>query len=98
MQTNETIPLTQFCTHYQIDQSFIYSLHDAGLIEVIQTEQEVCISASRLSELEKMVRLNTEMDINLEGVETITWLLQRIHQMQQQVTQLRNRLSMYENV
>ncbi|QEC69605.1 MerR family transcriptional regulator [Panacibacter ginsenosidivorans] len=97
MQTEDMIPLQQFCTHYHIEQSFVYALKDAGLIEVIYTEQEIYIPENQLNQLEKMVRLNTEMDINLEGIETITHLLQRMHDMQQEIIQLNNRLRMYEN-
>jgi hypothetical protein len=37
------------------------------------------------------------MDINLEGIETITYLLQRMNEMQQQILLLNNKLGMYEN-
>jgi hypothetical protein len=37
------------------------------------------------------------MDINLEGIETITYLLERMQGMQQQIVQLKNRLRMYED-
>lgn len=97
MQTEEMIPLQDFCMHHHIEQTFVYALQDSGLIEIIHAEQEVCIPVSQLSQLEKMIRLHTDMDINLEGLEAITYLLQRIQQMQQQITQLTNRLSMYEN-
>ncbi|MEP6844941.1 MAG: chaperone modulator CbpM [Panacibacter sp.] len=97
MQTKEMIPLTEFCGHYHIEQSFVYALKDSGLIEIMHTEEEMCIPVNQLNQLEKMVRLNTEMDINLEGIEAIAYLLQRVEQMQQQIIQLNNRLSMYEN-
>lgn len=97
MQTQEMIPLQQFCTHYHVEQSFVFSLQDAGLIEIIHTEHEIYLPETQLQTLEKMVRLNTEMDINIEGIETITYLLQRMHEMQQQIIQLNNRLRLYEN-
>ena len=43
-----------------------------------------------------MVRLYYEMDINLEGIETITYLLSRMNQMQQDIMQLKNRLGIYQ--
>lgn len=97
MQTEEMIPLQEFCMHHHIEQSFVYALQDSGLIEVIHAEQEICIPVSQLSQLEKMTRFYTDMDINLEGIEAITYLLQRMQQMQQQIIQLSNRLSVYEN-
>ena len=98
MQTEEFVTIQQFCTSFHIEQSFIFSLQHAGLIQVVQTEtEEVCIPVSQLKQLEQMVRFNTEMDINIEGIETITHLLERIQHMQQQIVQLNNRLRVYED-
>ena len=97
MQTEELVPLQQFCTCHHIEQSLIFSLRDAGLVQIVHTEQEIAIPVSQLNQLEKMVRLNNEMDINLEGIETITYLLERMQSMQQQILQLKNRLRMYED-
>jgi hypothetical protein len=97
MQTDEMIPATEFCTHYRIELSFIQSLKQSGLIETISTEEALFVPVNQLPQLEKLVRLYYEMDINLEGIETITYLLQRMNEMQQKITHLNNRLSMYEN-
>ena len=97
MQTEELVPLQQFCTCHHIEQSLIFSLRDAGLVQIVHTEQEVCIPSSELNQLEKIVRFSTEMDINLEGIETIIYLLERMQGMQQQIVQLKNRLRMYED-
>lgn len=97
MQTDEMIPASEFCTHYHIELSFIHSLQQSGLIEIISTEETLFVPVNQLPQLEKLVRLYYEMDINLEGIETITYLLQRMNEMQQKITHLNNRLSMYEN-
>ena len=96
MQTEEMIPASECCIHYHIEQSFINSLKDAGLIEISIVEENVYVPTNQLGQLEKLVRLYYEMDINLEGIETITYLLQRMNEMQRQITQLSNRLSLYE--
>ena len=98
MQTEEMIAASEFCIHHHIDPSFLYSLKDAGLIEISIVEEKIFVPVSQLSQLEKLVRLYYEMDINLEGIETITHLLQRMHSMQQQIVELSNRLSRYEDV
>ena len=54
------------------------------------------IPASQLTTLEKLVRLYYEMDINLEGIEAITFLLQKVEDMQHEITGLKNRLRLYE--
>jgi hypothetical protein len=97
MQTEEMIPADEFCVHHNIELSFIYSLKESGLIEMTSIEEKVFVPVSQLNHLEKMVRLYYEMDINLEGIETITYLLQRMHAMKQQIVQLTNRLQVYEN-
>jgi len=96
MQTDEMILVNEFCMHHQIEISFVQSLQLSGLIEITQTEETLCVRRDQLPELEKMVRLYYEMDINLEGIETISYLLNRMNQMQEQITHLNNRLQAYE--
>ena len=97
MQSEELIPAEEFCIHHHIDISFIYSLKDSGLIELTSREEKIYVPLSELSRLEKMVRLYYEMDINLEGIETISYLLERMNSMQQTILQLSNRLERYES-
>ena len=96
MQTDDLIQVNEFCMHHQIEISFVQSLQLSGLIEITQTEETLCVRRDQLPELEKMVRLYYEMDINLEGIETISYLLNRMNQMQKQITHLNNRLQAYE--
>jgi len=71
-------------------------LQQTGLIEVITVENAVFIDADQLRQVEKFIRFYYDMDINLEGIETITHLLQRMNEMQGEIILLRNRLSLYE--
>ncbi len=97
MQTEEMVAADEFCIHHNIELSFIYSLKDSGLVEMTSIEEKIFLPVSQLSQLERLVRLYYEMDINLEGIETITYLLQQMNDMQQQIVQLSNRLSMYDH-
>lgn len=97
MQTDEMIVVHEFCVHHDIDSSFINALNDSGLIEVQVLEDKSYIPVSELPQLEKLVRLYYEMDINLEGIETITYLLNRMNDMQRQILDLNNKLRLYEN-
>jgi hypothetical protein len=90
------IPADEFCTNHNIEVSFIHSLNETGLIEITTIEERAYIPSSQLQELEKIVRLYFELDINLEGIETINHLLERITSMQDEITALRNRLGLYE--
>lgn len=97
MQTGAMIPANEFCIHHHVELSFIYALHESGLIETTVVEEQVFLPKDQLKHLEKLVRLHYEMDINLEGIETITYLLHRINSMQEEVQFLNNKLSIYEN-
>ena len=96
METAYLISLEEFCASHDIEISFITSLKDSGLIEITTIDEAVFIEADRLQQLEKFVRLYYELDINLEGIETINYLLQRISSMQDEITTLRNKLRIYE--
>jgi chaperone modulatory protein CbpM len=90
------IPANEFCANHNIGISFIRSLHETGMIEITTIEETAYIPVNQLQELERMVRLYFELDINLEGIETINYLLQRINDMQDEITALRNKLRLYE--
>lgn len=96
MQTVEMISVNELCTHYQVELSFIQSLHQSGLLQVESRGDALLIPADEVPSLEKLARFYYEMDINLEGIETIYYLLQRVNEMQQEITGLKNKLSMYE--
>ena len=95
MQTEAMIPANDFCIHHQVELSFIYALHESGLIETSKIEEEIFVPLSQLKQLETMVKMHYEMDINLEGIETINHLLKQINHMQQQMIQLNNKLNYY---
>jgi hypothetical protein len=90
------IPADEFCVSHNIAISFIDTLRETGMIELTTIEATVYIHSDQLQELEKIVRFYYEMDINLEGIETINHLLQQINRMQHEICSLRNRLRLYE--
>jgi MerR HTH family regulatory protein len=96
MSTKELIAVNEFCTHNNIEIRFIHSLQESGLIELTTIQEGGFIHTNQLQQLEKWVRLYYEMDINLEGIETITHLLERINNLQEEITGLKNRLRLYE--
>jgi hypothetical protein len=96
MQTEYLIAIDEFCANHNIEISFISSLQQTGLIEITTIKETGFIDAGQLQQLEKFIRFYYEMDINLEGIETITHLLQRIDSMQDEIVLLKNRLRLYE--
>ena len=98
MQTDDLILAEDLCTHYKVELSFISSLQRFGLIEVTSVEEAAYIPQSELQKLEQIARLHYDLDINLEGIDAITHLLERVKSMQSEIAFLKNRLSMYERL
>jgi chaperone modulatory protein CbpM len=97
MQNQEMIAASEFCLYHNIELSFIYSLNELGLIEIVQIEGKIYVPFNQIKDLEKLMHFKDEMDINIEGIETIAHLLQRISNMQLHILQLKNRLAFYES-
>ncbi len=96
MQTGHLIAVNEFCINNDIEISFIHSLQENGLIEIAFVEETAFFDAEQLLQVEKCIHFHYDLDINLEGIETITHLLQRMNAMQEEIILLRNRLSLYE--
>jgi hypothetical protein len=97
MKTDYLIGIDEFCASHNIEISFISSLQQSGLIEVTTIKETNFIEQDQLKQLEKFIRMYYELDINLEGIETINYLLQRIGFLQDEIRTLRNRLRLYES-
>ena len=96
METEDMIVLDEFCSNHQIEISFIRSLEEYGLIEIVIVNETLCVRDNELSKLEQIVRLHQELNINPEGIDAINILLKRIENMQNEITELRNRLDFYQ--
>ncbi len=96
MQTEQLILTDTFCISHNVDYAFIRSLYENGLIEITTREEKTFIPESSLEFTEKLIRLHNDLEINLEGVEVVTYLLEQLKQQQQEILKLQNRLRFYE--
>ncbi len=94
--TAHMISANEFCANHSIEISFIKDLEENGLIEIRTIDETGYIFEHQLPELERIVRLHYDLEINLEGIETITHLLHRINDMQDEINALKNRLRFFE--
>ena len=97
MQKENLISLDEFCINHNVEIEFISSLQDTGLIEITSIKEAHFIESDQIRLLEKIIRFYYEFDINLEGIETVTNLLDQINEMQEEILALRNRLRLYES-
>jgi hypothetical protein len=96
MQTEYLIAVEEFCRNHGIEISFISSLQQSGMVEITTVKETRFIDADQLQQLEKIIRFYNDLDINLEGIETINHLLQKITSLQDEIITLKNRLRLYE--
>lgn len=99
MEEMTFITIDEFCLHYNVPLSFISSLEEIELIEIIPHEEDESVrlvKVGQLKQLEKLIRLHFELDINIAGLDVVNNLLNQIQQLQQENRELRNRLRIFE--
>jgi len=96
MANENLIPADEFCVRYNAELSFITALHEYGLIEITTIEENFFIDTNELQKLEQFTRWHYELDINLEGIEVIENLLDRVKHLQDKINELQNKLRLYD--
>ena len=96
MEQYKFIAVDEFCVSHGITTQFMVQLHEFGLIEIFQKKNVHYFSNEELPKAEKIIRLYSDLDINLEGIEVIHDLLERIDRMQGEIRSLKNKLRIYE--
>ena len=91
------IPIPVLCDYYEVKLSFFTNLSDMGLLEVKTIETSQYIDSDAVYEIEKMVRMHQELNVNIEGIDIVFNLLQKIDALQNELTALKNRLRLYES-
>jgi hypothetical protein len=96
MKTVNLITASDFCSYHNIEYTFIKSLQEAGLVEITVINETTFIPKTELQKLEKLINLH-QLDINVAGIEAITYLLERVESIQEDMRNLKNKLRLYED-
>lgn len=96
MQTENFILIRHYCEQTRTPEDFIYTLQEYGFIEVRQIENEVYVASHDLVEIERIGRLQNELGINLEGIDALYHMLQKITDLENQLRLAKDRLKIYE--
>jgi len=97
MNEENFIPVNRLCANYEVERSFFSELDEFGLIEIHQVENTYCISEDGISVVEKIIRIHQDLNINLEGVDAVLNLLEKINDLQEELNSVKNRLRLYED-
>jgi hypothetical protein len=98
MKKKYLIELNELCNQHNIETSFISSLRENSMLDISTIKEIDYINIAQLQKLEKFSRLFYDLNINIEGIEAITHLLERLISIQDEVNSLRNSLSLYETL
>ncbi len=93
----ELIIVREYCRKLAIEPGFIDLLWEEGLIDVDVIDEERYLHVSQLRELEQYINWHYDLSINIAGIGTIRHLLDRMTTMQQEIMDLRNRLSLFDH-
>lgn len=88
----ELIIITDYVSQTRIERSFIYSLEENGLIHVYREENEQFLHCDELPLVEKYARMYYDLSINIEGIDAIRHLMERIDELNEEIRNLRNSL------
>lgn len=92
----EMFSVSEYCVVHGIDPSFINSLESEGLISIAFSNEQKFIEEQQLHELEIFTRWHHDLGINIEGIDALYNMLQKLRQVQQEMNDLRLRLGQYE--
>lgn len=97
METKEFILINQLCSNYKVELSFFYELNEIGLVEITTIEHSQFIHQDKINDIEKMIRIHYELGVNIEGIDVVFNLLQKVNDLQNELILIKNRLQLYEN-
>jgi hypothetical protein len=95
MKPEGFIQISEICLHYDLAPEYLFSLRDHGLLAITEEANEWYLEEAALVELERVLRLQEDLQLNLDGIAVIQHLLERIHAMQQEIRVLKSRPSSF---
>lgn len=90
------ITISDYCLNYDIEPEFLVSLEDFGIVVFKIVDAQKYIHIEQFSELEKYIHLHYDLHINIEGIDAIRHLLNRVEDMKQEIVLLKSRLNLHE--
>lgn len=92
----ELIAIMEYCEYSKIEVDFIKLLKAEQLIELQLVSGQEYISVEQLPTLEQYARWYYEMEINLQGIDALSNMLEKVKALQEEVNELQVKLKLYE--
>ena len=91
----EYVIVREYCQKCHIDPEFILLLDEGGLIDLNVVNDESYLPVSQLKDVEQYTRMYYDLSINMEGIDAIHHLLERMEEMKREMDSLRKQLTLY---
>ncbi|MDR2954252.1 MAG: chaperone modulator CbpM [Prevotella sp.] len=92
----DLIIIREYCIQNQIEPELIIQLENEGLIRISEVDNERYIHVSELKHLDQYVRWYYDLSINVEGIDVIQNLLDKMDEMQTEIHRLKERLRLID--
>jgi len=96
MNTENLVPVTVLCAHYRVEMSFFSSLEEIGLLDFESIEETQYIQAEKIGEVERIIRMQQDLNLNLEAIDVVLNLLDKVNGLQNELHSTKRRLRLYE--
>ena len=96
MSVEGLIPVVEISTHYNVQVSFINNLVAIGLIQIDTVEEVHYVHENQIRLIEKMIRMHNDLDVNIEGIDIVFNILEKIDVLQEELKNSKSRLKIYE--
>lgn len=96
METHQLIKFEDVCLHHNLDNGFITQIKEFEIIKFIIKDNILFIAITDMPVIERVIRLHYDLNINMEGIEVIQQMRNRIESLQKTVQQLQNQLAIHQ--
>jgi hypothetical protein len=96
--SSELYRLTEYCTVHQLDRTFVQSLEEEGLIMVVHREEDSFVEEEQLRQLEVFTRWHLDMGVNIQGIDAMHHLVDRLREISRELDAVKLKLRLYEPV
>ena len=98
MKKSDFISIREICVHHEIEETFVFRLEEYDLIDIASVQGVAQVRLEDLPKLEKIFRLHSELEINLEGIQTIYHLLEKMDRLKEELLNMRRKIDFLDEL
>ncbi|HKJ06244.1 MAG TPA: chaperone modulator CbpM [Flavobacteriaceae bacterium] len=96
MDFDELIEIREVLTRYKVNNDFITCIEQCSIIDYVEQNNTRYIYVKHIPKVEQIIRLHNDLNVNMEGIEAISHLLDRIENLQNKLRIVEQKLKIYE--